>query len=134
MEGSVENLPLSSPTLAVVLFFQGESELLRAAVSQQGRFTALLPPGSYRMELLDLLGQEDLSDFTRILDVHLSRRNHSKFAKCHLILSNAKFTDRHTDCHAPELGTAADESVLPTSFGIWSSTRRVLSGHWGLYY
>lgn len=69
VEGSVENLPLSSPTLAVVLFFQGESEVLRAAVSQQGRFTALLPPGTYRVELLDLLGQEDLSDYTQILDV-----------------------------------------------------------------
>ncbi len=69
VEGSVENLPLSSPTLAVVLFFQGESEVLRAAVSQQGRFTALLPPGTYRVELLDLLGQEDLTDYTRILDV-----------------------------------------------------------------
>lgn len=69
VEGSVENLPLSSPTLAVVLFFQEGTEVLRAAVSQQGRFTALLPPGTYRIELLDLLGQEDLSDYTQVFDV-----------------------------------------------------------------
>ncbi len=69
VEGSVENLPLSSPTLAVVIFFQGESEVLRTAVSQQGRFTALLPSGTYRIELLDLLGQEDLSDYTQTLNV-----------------------------------------------------------------
>ncbi|MXW15266.1 MAG: hypothetical protein F4120_02415 [Rhodothermaceae bacterium] len=69
VEGSVEDLPLSSPTLAVVIFFQDDSEVLRAAVSQQGRFTALLSPGTYRVELMDLLGQEDLSDYTRILDV-----------------------------------------------------------------
>jgi len=69
VEGSLHDLPLSSPTLAVVIFFQGESEVLRAAVSQQGRFTALLPPGTYRVELLDLLGIEDLGAYTQILEV-----------------------------------------------------------------
>ncbi|MCY4171235.1 MAG: hypothetical protein OXF08_06500 [Bacteroidetes bacterium] len=67
--GVLENLPLSSPTLAVVIFYQGQTEVLRAAVSQQGQFTALLPPGSYRVELIDLLGVEDLSGYTQILEV-----------------------------------------------------------------
>ncbi len=69
VEGTVENLPLSSPTLAVVIFFQGETEVLRTSVSQQARFTALLPSGTYRIELMDLLGQEDLSDFTQVIEV-----------------------------------------------------------------
>ena len=69
IEGSLENLPLSSPTLAVVIFFQGESEVHRVSVSQQGQFTALLPPGTYRVELLDLLGIEDLSAYQQILEV-----------------------------------------------------------------
>ncbi len=67
--GSLQGLPLSSPTLAVVIFFQGDSEVLRAAVSQQGQFTALLPFGTYRVELLDMLGVEDLSAYTQTLEV-----------------------------------------------------------------
>jgi len=69
VNGLVENLPLSSSTLAIVIFFQGETEVLRSAVSQQGQFTALLAPGSYRVELQDLLGIEDLSAYTQILEV-----------------------------------------------------------------
>ncbi len=69
VNGSVENLPLSSPTLAVVIFYQEDREVARAAVSQQGRFTLLLPPGYYRIELIDRLGQEDLSNFTQTLNL-----------------------------------------------------------------
>ena len=69
IKGSVENLPQSSPTLAVVVFYQDELEVARTAVSQQGRFTLLLPPGYYRVELLDRLGREDLSSFTRTLNL-----------------------------------------------------------------
>ena len=69
VNGSVENLPLSSPTLAVVVFYQADREVARTAVSQQGRFTLLLPPGDYRIELLDRLGQEDLSNFTQTLNL-----------------------------------------------------------------
>ncbi len=69
VNGSVENLPLSSPTLAVVVFYQENREVARAAVSQQGRFSLLLPPGYYRIELIDRLGQEDLSNFTQTLNL-----------------------------------------------------------------
>jgi len=67
VNGAVENLPLSSPTLAVVVFYQADREVARAAVSQQGRFTLLLPPGNYRIELIDQLGEEDLGRFTQTL-------------------------------------------------------------------
>lgn len=69
IEGSVENLPLSSPTLAVVVFYRGDEEVTRSAVSQQGMFTVLLAPGSYRLEVQDLLGSEDLSAYTQTLNV-----------------------------------------------------------------
>ena len=69
VEGTVEDLPLSSPTLAVVVIYDGDQEVTRAAVSQQGRFTVLLPPGAYRLELLDLLDTEDLSAYTQNLNV-----------------------------------------------------------------
>ncbi len=69
VDGSVENLPLSSPTLAVVVFYQEDREVVRTAVSQQGRFTLLLPPGEYRIELLDRMGREDLSAFTQTLNL-----------------------------------------------------------------
>ncbi len=69
IEGRVEDLPLSSPTLAVVVFYQAEEEITRSAVSQQGLFTVLLPPGSYRLEIHDLLGSEDLSTYTQTLNV-----------------------------------------------------------------
>lgn len=69
VSGSVENLPLSSPTLAVVVFYQGDHEVARSAISQTGKFSLLLPPGTYRVELIDLLGQEDLSTFTQILNL-----------------------------------------------------------------
>ncbi|MXZ05350.1 MAG: hypothetical protein F4Y90_07660 [Rhodothermaceae bacterium] len=69
VNGSVESLPLSSPTLAVVVFYQEAREVARTAVSQQGRFTLLLPPGFYRIELIDQLGQEDLSSFSQTLNL-----------------------------------------------------------------
>lgn len=69
IDGAVAELPLSSPTLAVVVFYQGQEEIVRAAVSQEGRFTALLPPGSYRIEVLDLLGQEEMGAFTTSVNV-----------------------------------------------------------------
>ncbi len=69
VQGVIEDLPLSSPTQASVVFFQGTQEVVRSEVSQNASFTALLPPGSYRIELEDLLGQEDLQDFTRDLEV-----------------------------------------------------------------
>lgn len=69
VEGRIEDLPLSSPTLAVVVFYQGEEEVARSAVSQQGLFTVLLPPGPYRLEVHDLLGSEDLSSYTQSLNV-----------------------------------------------------------------
>ncbi len=71
IEGSVANLPLSSPTLAVVVFYRGEEEVARSAVSQQGRFTVLLAPGPYRLEIHDLLGNESLSAYTQILNVEV---------------------------------------------------------------
>ena len=69
VEGTVTDLPLSSLALAVAVFYQNDREITRAALSQQGRFTILLAPGSYRVELVDLLGTEDLSAFTRTLNV-----------------------------------------------------------------
>ena len=69
VQGVIEDLPLSSPTQASVVFFQGTREVLRSEVSQNASFTALLPPGLYRLELEDLLGQEDLQDFTRDVEV-----------------------------------------------------------------
>ena len=69
IEGTIQNLPLSSPSLAVVVFYQEQEEMSRAAVSQQGRFTSLLSPGAYRIEVIDLSGQEDLQLFTQDLTV-----------------------------------------------------------------
>ncbi len=76
VEGTISELPLSSPTLAVVVFYQGAEEVVRAAVSQQGRFTSLLGPGTYRLEVQDLLGKEDLGAFTRTLNVQAEGRQH----------------------------------------------------------
>ncbi len=67
VEGRIEDLPLSSPTLAVVVFYLDTEEIARAAISQQGGFTALLAPGTYRLEVQDLLGTEDLGVYTRTL-------------------------------------------------------------------
>lgn len=69
LEGTIQDLPLSTPTLAVVVFYQGQEEISRAAVSQQGKFTSLLRPDTYRIEIIDLLGQEDLEPFTQDLTV-----------------------------------------------------------------
>lgn len=69
VDGTIQNLPLSSPSLAVVVFYQEQEEISRAAVSQQGRFTSLLSPGAYRVEVIDLSGQEDLQLFIQDLTV-----------------------------------------------------------------
>jgi len=69
INGSIENLPLSSATLAVIVFYQNNEEVYRSAVSQQGLFSALLPPGAYRVEVQDLRGIEDLSEFTQALTI-----------------------------------------------------------------
>lgn len=69
VQGVIEDLPLSSPTQASVVFFQGNEEVLNSEVSQEGTFSVLLPPGAYRLELRDLLGQENLQAFTRNVEV-----------------------------------------------------------------
>lgn len=69
IEGTVEDLPLSSPTLAVIVIYQEQEEVSRAAVSQQGKFTSILSPGTYRIEVIDLLEQEDLGSFVKDLTV-----------------------------------------------------------------
>ena len=69
VEGIIEDLPLSSPTQAGVVFFQGDEEVLSSEVSQGASFSVLLPPGVYRIELYDLLGQENLEAFTRDIEV-----------------------------------------------------------------
>ena len=76
VDGTVTALPLSSPTLAMIVFYEEEAEVLRAPVSQEGSFTALLPPGVFRLEVADLLGAEDLSAFTQVFEVQpVSRQN-----------------------------------------------------------
>ena len=69
VQGVIEDLPLSSPTQASVIFFQGNEEALSSEVSQGGTFSVLLPPGVYRLELRDMLGQENLQAFTRNVEV-----------------------------------------------------------------
>ena len=69
VEGVIEDLPLSSPTQAGVVFFRGDEEILSSEVSQGASFSVLLPPGVYRIELYDLLGQENLEAFTRDIEV-----------------------------------------------------------------
>ncbi|MYE04771.1 MAG: hypothetical protein F4Y00_07365 [Bacteroidetes bacterium SB0662_bin_6] len=69
VQGVIEDLPLSSPTQASVIFFQGNEEVLSSEVSQEGAFSVLLPPGVYRLELRDVLGQEDLRAFARDIEV-----------------------------------------------------------------
>ena len=69
VEGVIEDLPLSSPTQAGVVFFRGDEEVLSSEVSQGASFSVLLPPGVYRIELYDLLGQENLEAFTRDIEV-----------------------------------------------------------------
>ncbi len=69
VQGVIEDLPLSSPTQASVVFFQGNEEVLSSEVSQEGTFSVLLPPGVYRFELRDLPGQEDLQAFTGDIEV-----------------------------------------------------------------
>ncbi len=69
VQGVIEDLPLSSPTQASVVFFRGNEEVLSSEVSQEALFSVLLPPGVYRLELRDLLGREDLQAFTREIEV-----------------------------------------------------------------
>ena len=69
VQGVIEDLPLSSPTQASVIFFRGNEEVLSSEVSQEGTFSVLLPPGAYRLELRDVLGQENLRAFTRDIEV-----------------------------------------------------------------
>ena len=69
VSGSVQNLPLSSSTLAVVVVYDEGEEVIRSAVGQNGSFSLLLPPGTYNIELIDLLDQEDLSSFSQIIDL-----------------------------------------------------------------
>ncbi len=69
VQGVIEDLPLSSPTQASVVFFRGDEEVLSSEVSQGASFSVLLPPGAYRIELYDLLGQENLEAFTRDIEV-----------------------------------------------------------------
>lgn len=69
VQGVIEDLPLSSPTQASVIFFQGNEEVLSSEVSQEGTFSVLLPPGAYRLELRDVLGQENLDAFTRDIEI-----------------------------------------------------------------
>ena len=69
VQGVIEDLPLSSPTQASVVFFQGNEEVLSTEVSQESLFSVLLPPGVYRLELRDVLGREDLQAFTQEIEV-----------------------------------------------------------------
>ncbi len=69
VQGVIEDLPLSSPTQASVVFLQGGEEILSSEISQEASFSVLLPPGAYRLEVRDLLGREDLQAFTREIDV-----------------------------------------------------------------
>ena len=48
--------------------------MVRAAISQQGTFSSLLAPGTYRVEVQDLLGDEELETFTRALQVQATDR------------------------------------------------------------
>ena len=76
VEGNVQDLPLSSPTLAVIVFYRDSEEVIRAAVSQEGSFAALLAPGPYRIEVHDLLGDEDLGEFTRSVRIEATDKQY----------------------------------------------------------
>ncbi len=74
VEGAIEDLPLDPPTRAVVVFFQEADEVAQAAVSPQRTFTAVLAPGTYRMEVHDVLTRKELPAFTRTVEVLQAER------------------------------------------------------------
>ncbi|MDE2835824.1 MAG: hypothetical protein OXM02_15095 [Bacteroidota bacterium] len=70
LDGVLEDPPAFSAARIMVLFFESDHEIARYEVSQEGRFSGRLAPGSYRVELMDVLGLADLSGWTRQVEVH----------------------------------------------------------------
>ena len=69
VEGVIEDLPSEPPARAIVVFFREAEEAVRAAVSPQGTFTAVLAPGTYRIEVHDVITRNPLPGFTQSVEV-----------------------------------------------------------------
>lgn len=69
LEGSLETLPSFAASRLIVVFLQEENERTRTEVSQEGRFSARLAPGTYRVVLKDLFELVDLGDYEISLQV-----------------------------------------------------------------
>lgn len=65
LEGILEDLPSLSAARIQVLIHENDQEIASYDVSQEGRFSGRLAPGTYRVELVDLLGRVDLSRWTQ---------------------------------------------------------------------
>ena len=61
VDGRFDELPTYSAARLLVFFFKDDIEIARAEVSQEGRFSARLAPGLYRVVLKDLFDRVDLS-------------------------------------------------------------------------
>ncbi len=69
LDGTLDELPPFAASRLVVLFLQEDTEIARAEVSQEGRFSARLAPGTYRVTLKDLFEVVDLSGYQQHVEV-----------------------------------------------------------------
>ena len=69
VDGALGELPPFSAARLQVVFLQDDIEIARAELSQEGRFSARLAPGRYRVELKDLFERVDLSGYDQHVDV-----------------------------------------------------------------
>ena len=69
LDGILEDPPVFSAARIMVLFFDDDIEIARYEMSQEGLFSGRLAPGTYRVELMDVLGLADLSGWTREVEV-----------------------------------------------------------------
>lgn len=69
LEGMLTELPHFSAARIIVHIFEVDSKVASYEVSQEGLFSGRLAPGSYRVELTDLLGRVELGHWAQQIDV-----------------------------------------------------------------
>ena len=75
VNGTIENLPLSSPTQAKIVFYENDRMVLETPVSQAATFSALLPTGTYTVKIFDLVREMELQYTERVQVINV--RNQS---------------------------------------------------------
>ncbi len=70
IEGRLAETPLSSPTLAQVIFMRDEVEVVRSPVSQEGLFSTLLAPGTYEVVVRNLGTGQNLPAFSQSVTIN----------------------------------------------------------------